>query len=174
MIEEKGIETAIKALSSLPKDTMLEIVGPIEPTYRQRLEALAATLGVASQLSFSLASRQKMRQRYQQADVTLFTSMMEHEAFGLVPLEAMASGCPVIATGVGGSSEYCLDGVNCMRVPPGDSAALAHAVRQLAQSRALLRHLVGSGLRTASAYTLERQAADIERLLLAASGFLRT
>jgi hypothetical protein len=34
-----------------------------------------------------------------------------------VPLEAMASGCPVIATCMGGSSEYCLDGVNCVRVP---------------------------------------------------------
>jgi D-inositol-3-phosphate glycosyltransferase len=173
VIEEKGIETAINAVSYLPTDTTLDIVGPIEQAYRQRLEALAATLGVASQLSFSLASRQQMRQHYQQADVTLFTSMMEHEAFGLVPLEAMASGCPVIATGVGGSSEYCLDVVNCMRVPPGDSAALAHAVRQLAQSRDLLRRLVEGERRTASACTLDRQAAGIERSLLAASGFSR-
>jgi glycosyltransferase involved in cell wall biosynthesis len=173
VIKEKGIETAISALSSLPPGTMLDIVGPIEPAYRQRLEALAATLGVASQLSFSQASRQQMRQHYQQADVTLFTSMMEHEAFGLVPLEAMASGCPVIATGVGGSSEYCLDGVNCLRVPPGDSAALARAVWQLAQSRALCRRLMEGGLRTASACTLDRQAAGIQRSLLAASGFPR-
>ena len=134
VIEEKGVETAIHALSLLPPNTTLAIVGMVDPAYRSRLEALAATLGVASQLSFSLVSRQQIRQRYQQADVTLFTSMIEHEAFGLVPLEAMASGCPVIATGVGGSSEYCLDGVNCVRVPPGDPAALAHAVRQLAQS----------------------------------------
>ncbi len=169
VIEEKGIETAINALSSLPTDTMLDIVGPIEQAYCQRLEALAGTLGIASRLSFSLASRQQMRQRYQQADVTLFTSMMEHEAFGLVPLEAMASGCPVIATGVGGSSEYCLDGVNCIRVPPGDPAALARAVRQLAQSRDLLQRLVEGGLRTASAFTLDCQAAGIERSLLAAS-----
>ncbi len=173
-IEEKGIESAISALSYLPPETMLEIVGPIDPAYRQHLEALAATLGVASRLSFSLASRQQMRQCYQQADVTLFTSMIEHEAFGLVPLEAMASGCPVIATGVGGSSEYCLDGVNCIRVPPGDPTALAHAVRQLAQSRDLRQRLVEGGLYTASALTLDRQAASIERSLLAASGFLPT
>ena len=169
VIKEKGIEMAISALSSLPPGTTLDIVGPVEPAYRQHLEALAATLGVASQLSFSLASRQQMRQRYQQADVTLFMSMMEHEAFGLVPLEAMASGCPVIATGVGGSSEYCLDGVNCMRVPPGDSPALARAVRQLAQSQNLRRRLVDGGLRTASAFTLDRQAAGIEHWLLASS-----
>ena len=173
VIEEKGIETAINALSYLPKDTMLDIVGPIEQAYLQRLEALIATLGVASQLSFSRASRQQIHQHYQRVDVTLFTSMIEHEAFGLVPLEAMASGCPVVATGVGGSSEYCLDGVNCVRVPPGDPAALAHAVQQLAQSRDLRRRLVKGGLHTASAFTLNRQAAGIERTLLAASGFPR-
>jgi len=152
---------------------MLEIVGLVDPAYRQHLEALAATLGVASRLSFSLALRQQVRSRYQQADVTLFTSMIEHEAFGLVPLEAMASCCPVIATGVGGSSEYCLDGVNCVRVPPGDPAALALAVQHLAQSRDLHRRLVEGGLQTARAFTLDRQATGIERLLLAASSSFR-
>src|SRR5260221_14340339 len=107
----------------------------VDPVYRQHLEVLAATLGVASSLSFSLALRQQVRSRYLQADVTLFTSMIEHEAFGLVPLEAMASGCPVIATVVGGSSEYCLDGVNCFRVPPDDPVALALAMQHLSQSR---------------------------------------
>ncbi len=169
VIEDKGIETAIKALSHLPTDTTLDIVGPIEPAYRQRLEALATTLGLVSRCSFSLASRRQMRQRYQQADVTLFTSMIEHEAFGLVPLEAMASGCPVVATGVGGSSEYCLDGVNCIHFPPGDPTALARAVQQLAQSWDLRRRLVEGGLHTASACTLDRQAAGVERWLLAAS-----
>jgi len=173
VIEEKGVETAIHALSLLPPNTTLAIVGMVDPAYRSRLEALAATLGVASQLSFSLVFRQQIRQRYQQADVTLFTSMIEHEAFGLVPLEAMASGCPVIATGVGGSSEYCLDGVNCVRVPPGDPAALACAVQHLAQSQVLRLHLVEGGLGTASACTLDRQATGIERSLLAASGFPR-
>jgi glycogen synthase len=169
VIEEKGIETAIHALSLLPPNATLQIVGMVNPAYRQHLQALAATLGVASRLAFSLASRQQIRHHYQRADVTLFTSMIEHEAFGLVPLEAMASGCPVIATGVGGSSEYCLDGVNCVRVPTGDRAALARAVQQLAQSGDLRRRLVEGGLRTAEAFTLDRQAASIERCLLAAS-----
>ncbi len=173
VVEEKGIETAIHALSPLPTETMLEIVGVVDPAYRKHLEALAGTLGVASRLSFSLALRQQVRSRYQQADVTLFTSMIEHEAFGLVPLEAMASCCPVIATGVGGSSEYCLAGVNCVRVPPGDPAALALAVQHLAQSRDLRRRLVEGGLQTARAFTLDRQATGIERLLLAASSSFR-
>src|SRR5215469_8919753 len=169
VIEAKGVETAIHALSLLAPHATLEIVGMVDPPYQRHLEALAATLGVASRLTFSLASRQQVRQHYQQADAALFTSMMEHEAFGLVPLEAMASGCPVIATGVGGSSEYCLDGVNCLRVPPGDPAGLARAVQHLAQSQDLRQRLVEGGLRTASAFTLERQAVGIEHSLLAAS-----
>src|SRR2546425_84598 len=50
VIEEKGIETAINAISYLPPDTTLNIVGPIEQAYRQRLEALAGKLG--SHLNF--------------------------------------------------------------------------------------------------------------------------
>lgn len=169
MIEEKGVETAIGALSHLPTSMTLEIVGPLAPAYRQRLEALATTLGVASRLSFARASRQGVRQSYQQADVTLFTSMIEGEAFGPVPLEAMASGCPVAATGVGGSGEYCLDGVNCLHVPPGDPAALARAVKLLARRPDLRQRLVEGGLQTARTFTLERQAARIEHWLVAAS-----
>ncbi len=128
VIEEKGVETAIKALGLLPAEAVLEIVGPTEPTYRRSLQRVAAALGAADRLTFSLASRQDIRAHYQQADVTLFTSMIEHEAFGLVPLEAMASGCPVIATCIGGSGEYCLDGVNCLRCTAGDADSLALAI----------------------------------------------
>jgi glycosyltransferase involved in cell wall biosynthesis len=174
VIVEKGIEAAIHTLSLLSHYATLEIVGMVDPLYQHRLEALAATLGVASRLSFSRASRQQVSRHYQQANVALFTSMMEHEAFGLVPLEAMASGCPVIATCVGGSSEYCLDGINCLRVPPGDPAALARAVQGLAQSQDLRRRLVEGGLRTAMAFTLDRQAAGIERTLQAASSSSHT
>ena len=64
MIEEKGIETAIHALSLLPLNATLEIVGMVDPPYQHHLEAL----GVASRLSFSLASRRQVRQHYQQGD----------------------------------------------------------------------------------------------------------
>jgi glycosyltransferase involved in cell wall biosynthesis len=170
LIEGKGIVTAINALSSLPLQAVLEVVGPFEePAYRQYLEQLAAAKGLASRITFSVATHQELRERYQRADVTLFTSMIEHEAFGLVPLEAMASGCPVISTCIGGSGEYCSDGVNCLCVPPGDADALAQAIRQLAASYELRRRLVEGGLRTASELTLEGQAERIERWLLSAA-----
>jgi len=64
VIEEKGIETAIHALSLLPLNATLEIVGMVDPLYQHHLEAL----GVASRLSFSQASRRQVRQHYQQGD----------------------------------------------------------------------------------------------------------
>jgi glycosyltransferase involved in cell wall biosynthesis len=142
VIEEKGIVTAINALRALSKGAMLQIVGPVDQAYRRHLEEVATAIGAADRLSFSLASRQEVRSRYQQADVTLFTSMIEHEAFGLVPLEAMASGCPVISTCVGGSEEYCIDGSNCLRISPGDADALARAVQHLAATPDLRRQLI--------------------------------
>ncbi len=106
-----------------------------------------------------------MRFHYQEADVTLFTSMMEGEAFGLVPLEAMASGCPVVA---GGSREYCRDGFNCLLVPPGSPSALAGAITHLAQRPEVRRRLAEGGRDTARQLTLDRQASSIESRLLAA------
>jgi len=83
--EEKGTQTAIKALRLLPEEAVLEIVGLVEPAYQRFLQEMASASGGAERLTFSLDSRQEMRPHYQRADVTLFTSMIEHEAFGLVP-----------------------------------------------------------------------------------------
>jgi len=165
VIEEKGIMTAVIALRLLPVEATLQIVGPVDPSYRHSLERVAEVAGAADRLSFALAARQEVRAYYQQADVTLFTSMIEQEAFGLVPLEAMASGCPVISTCVGGSAEYCRDGVNCVCTPPGDAGALAFAIRQIAAHPALRQRLISGGLQTASRLTLDRQAERIEHCL---------
>jgi glycosyltransferase involved in cell wall biosynthesis len=169
VIEEKGIMTAIDALRALPEETVLQIAGPVDPAYRHCLVEAATAIGAADRLSFSLVPRQEVRSYYQQADVTLFTSMIEHEAFGLVPLEAMASGCPVISTCVGGSAEYCVDGINCLRIFPGDPDALAHAIQKLGENPDLRWQLIEGGLQTASEMTLDRQAERIEQLLLAAT-----
>jgi glycosyltransferase involved in cell wall biosynthesis len=97
--------TTVNALSSLPEEAVLQIVGPVDPAYRHSIQEAAEAAGTADRLSFALAARQKVRAYFQQANVTLFTGMIEQEAFGLVPLEAMASGCPVISTCFGRSGE---------------------------------------------------------------------
>ena len=89
---------------------------------------------------------------YADADAVLFPVEWT-EPWGLVPLEAMAVGRPVIATGTGGSGEYLEDGVNCLLFPPGDADALAARIRELAGDEELRRRLVDGGRATAARFT---------------------
>ena len=89
---------------------------------------------------------------YAAADAILFPVEWP-EPWGLVPLEAMSVGRPVIATGTGGSAEYLTDGVNCLLFPPGDAEALADRVRELAADPDLRARLREGGFATAARFT---------------------
>jgi glycosyltransferase involved in cell wall biosynthesis len=89
---------------------------------------------------------------YAAADAVLFPSEWP-EPWGLVPLEAMSVGRPVVATGTGGSAEYLEDGVNCLLFPAGDATALAARVRELAASPELQARLREGGFATAARFT---------------------
>ncbi len=92
---------------------------------------------------------------YADADAILFP-VEWNEPWGLVPLEAMAVGRPVVATGTGGSAEFLRDGVNALLVAPGDADALRGAVDRLARDPALRARLRAGGLATAREHTLGR------------------
>jgi glycosyltransferase involved in cell wall biosynthesis len=87
------------------------------------------------------------------------------EPWGLVPLEAMARGRPVVATGRGGSAEYLRDGENCVLFEADDPAALAAAVRRLASDSQLRIRLREDGLATAPSYTEPLFNEAVERAL---------
>lgn len=89
---------------------------------------------------------------YAAADVVVFPVEWP-EPWGLVPLEAMSVGRPVVATGTGGSGEYLADGENCLLFPPGDAAALAGRVRELAASPELRARLREGGFATAARFS---------------------
>ena len=151
----KGIETAIRSLVHLDEGTTLEVQGTGDPAERDRMAALAGELGVAHRVHFGAVDRTELVERYRAADALVFPSEWE-EPFGLVPLEAMACGTPVVATGVGGSGEFLLDPGNCVRFQAGDPLDLAAAVRRLAQDPDLRSQLVERGLRTAAAFDVDR------------------
>jgi glycosyltransferase involved in cell wall biosynthesis len=104
-------------------------------------------------VSFSRAPRSEIPAVYTEADAVLFPVQWE-EPWGLVPLEAMAIGRPVVATGTGGSAEYLEDEANCLLFRPRDSPrALAAAVTRLSADPALRSKLREQGLRTAARFT---------------------
>jgi glycosyltransferase involved in cell wall biosynthesis len=74
----------------------------------------------------------------------------------------MACGTPVVATGVGGSGEFLIDNVNCVRFAPGDPADLARAVTRLAGDAALRERVAQAGLVTAEQFDVERLTDTFE------------
>ncbi|MFN2539108.1 MAG: glycosyltransferase family 4 protein [Mycobacteriales bacterium] len=158
----KGFGTAIESLAVLP-DARLRIVGVADPSHLTELLRLAEGLGVTDRLTLGPVPRSELRDVYRWADVLLFPSVWE-EPFGLVPLEAMTQGTPVVATRRGGSAEYLTDGANCLEVPAADAQALATAVRRLAAEPELRAALAGGGRRTAAVHTVDRLAERLEAL----------
>lgn len=93
------------------------------------------------------------------------------EPFGLVLLEAMAAGRPVVAFRSGGAPEVVADGETGLLVPAGDVEALAAAIRRLAEDSELRERLGAAGqARMLGRFTLERQAARLAEEFRAAAG----
>ena len=158
----KGIETIVRALAHLDAGTTLEVRGTGDVGERDRIAALAAALGVAGRVDLAPAlPAAELAARYRAADAVVFPSEWE-EPFGLVPIEAMACGTPVIATGVGGSGEFLVNGSNCLRFRAGDPRSLAEAVRRLAADQALRADLVSGGLRTADWFDVDHLADHVD------------
>jgi glycosyltransferase involved in cell wall biosynthesis len=165
----KGIDTVVKALGRLPMGATLEIVGRGDQRERERLERVIRDAGVVGRVTFGHLERPELLSRYRQADVVVFPSTWE-EPFGLVPIEAMASATPVVATGVGGSDEFLWHERNCLRFPAGDDGSLAAAIERLADDEHLRARLVAGGLHTARQLTFDLSADALERWHVWAAG----
>jgi glycosyltransferase involved in cell wall biosynthesis len=95
---------------------------------RARIEALAAEMRLTDTLRF-LGSRTDVGVLLRAVDLVVHPS--QQEGFSNAILEAMAAGCPVVATAVGGNAEAVTDGTTGLLVPSGDAAALAAAIERL-------------------------------------------
>ena len=166
----KGVRDCIVALAALA-DTpaTLTFAGAGDPREHDYLRRAAAGLGVEARVTFLGArTRRQLAADYAAADAVLFPVIRE-EPWGLVGLEALATGRPLVATGRGGSGEYLRDAENCVIVAPGQPREIADAVRRLAGDARLRARLREAGLRTAEQFTEERFHDSAEHLLLEAA-----
>ena len=129
--DEKRIEHIRPALEGLPK-TRLVLVG--DGPARARLERVFAGLPVHF---MGYLRGRRLSQAYASADIFVFPSRLE--TFGLVVIEAMASGLPVAAARVGGVGDMVREGVNGYSYESGDVASLLESLRLIASNRENMR-----------------------------------
>ncbi|MEX2224197.1 MAG: glycosyltransferase [Candidatus Rokuibacteriota bacterium] len=130
----KGLDTLLEAMAAVPEPACLLVVGgeqdEPEDGHGAALRARVAALGLDKRVRFLRAQPQRrLRLFYAAADATVMPSY--YESFGMVALEAMACGSPVVASRVGGLTTTIQDGVTGRLVPEGDAAALAAALTPL-------------------------------------------
>ncbi len=181
LVPRKGVDLAIRALALLRDagrtDVELLIVGgssdcaglESDPEAR-RLLALARSLGVQDQVVLrGQVPREDMPAVLRSADAVVCAPW--YEPFGIVPLEAMACGVPVVASAVGGLIDTVVHGKTGLHVPPRDPGALAAALAELLGNPAYARRLGAAGKQRAQArYSWDRVALETEKAYQLALG----
>lgn len=126
-----------------------------------RLDRLAAELGVEDRL-VRLGFREDVETVLGAADALVVPSTRP-EPLGLVALEGAVAGLPVVASGHGGVTEIVRDGTTGCLVAPGDAAALARALRSLADDRAMSEAMGRAGSREVTArFGLDRMLDELQ------------
>jgi glycosyltransferase involved in cell wall biosynthesis len=135
LVARKGVDDVIRALPDVPDAELVVAGGPrAEALVRDpeacRLRAIARDCGVGDRVQLrGTVPRTEVPALLRSADVVACAPW--YEPFGIVPLEAMACGVPVVATAVGGMLDTVVPEVSGLHVPPRDPAALATALQRL-------------------------------------------
>lgn len=158
LVYYKGLPYLIEAMRDLDADLLIIGQGPWET----RLRAQAQSLGSAARIEFLRVARGQSLAPYLHAcDLLALPSTERTEAYGLVQLEAMACGKPVVATELGtGTSFVCQHGVTGLVVPPRDPAALRQAIGSLLADPARAQRMGREGRKRVEEHFTIRQMAD--------------
>ena len=129
LVYYKGLEYAIRAMVDVPGTLLIVGGGPLRP----QLEALVSQIGLNQRVVFlGEIPDEQLRACYHASDVFVLASASRSEAFGIVQIEAMAAGRPVVNTQLDSGVPFVsLHGLTGLTVPPGDPGALSKAINQL-------------------------------------------
>ncbi|MDO8962997.1 MAG: glycosyltransferase [Coriobacteriia bacterium] len=159
LIYYKGVDVLVRAMADFDADVVLVGNGPLEGELRE----LAVSLGVADRLTFvPPVTDDELAAYMRAADVFCLPSVARSEAFGIVQLEAHASGTPVVCTDLPTGVPWVnRDGETGLVVPVGDAAALASALRRLLSDDALrVRMGERARERVLAEFTVERMVEN--------------
>ena len=159
--KRKGLKYLLLAYSKLKwdfPDLRLIVVGPGEPDaecYRIMSERNLQDVIFTGRVS------DEMRARYFKSAQIYCSPAVDKESFGIVLLEAMAAGAPVVATDIVGYASVVEHGHDGLLVPPKDEEALAQTIRVLLLDPSLRKRLSEQGIRTADSFRWERVAGSV-------------
>ena len=163
--EHDALANLLRAMSKVPGADLVVAGGPAPAGLRddlgfRRLSKLADSLGVSDQVTFTgQVGRADLAPLLRSAD--LFVSVSEYDPTGVLAVQAMACGTPVIASAVGGQTDAVVDGTTGILVPPGRPALLAQRIRQLLAHPMLLEAFsVAAADRARSRYSWDRIAHE--------------
>jgi phosphatidylinositol alpha-1,6-mannosyltransferase len=134
-----------------------------------RLKARARDLGVSDFVRFAgRLDRESLKREFEAADAFVLPSLWEGQ--GIVFLEAMASGLPIVATRIPGVEGTLEHGANALLVPPRDGAALAGAMLELAGSETLQSRLASEGAARVKRYDWNQLVEEVVSLYASVLG----
>jgi glycosyltransferase involved in cell wall biosynthesis len=158
MVPFKGFEVLVRAMQYVRGQLILLGDGPL----RVRLEDVARSCGVADRVFFpGKIDNSEIGSYLSAADVLAMPSLTRAESFGIVQLEAMAAGVPVVNTNIeSGTTEVSPNGLTGLTVPPGEVAPLADALNTLLADGELRRRMGRAAQeRVRQEYTIEQMGA---------------
>jgi len=172
----KGLDTLINAMAILKRDDphgldnlYLSVIGGSPDNEAkddiefQRIKALRESLGLQELITF-LGARDQPSLPYYYAAAEAVIMPSHYESFGMVALEAMACGAPVIASEVGGLAYLIQDGVTGFHVPDQDPVELAGKIKLILDHEELRQEMSAAAVLSAQRYAWPRIAAQIVRV----------
>lgn len=156
----KGINYLLLAMKKILfkyPDTKLEIIG--EGSALKDLQILSNKLNISNSVKF-FGKLANPIPNYKRMSIFILPSLLE--GFGIVLLEAMAAGVPVIATNVNGIKEVVVDGESGILVSPKDPDAIANAVFKIIEQPQLSNKLIEKGLLRAKLFNIQVHLKKLE------------
>jgi glycosyltransferase involved in cell wall biosynthesis len=168
LVRRKDYPTLVRSIKLLDRDDVeLLMIG--DGPEQDNLHQLAAELGIANRVRFlGFVSNEVKYQILSVSDLFVLASL--HEGFGVVYLEAMFCGLPVIAANRGGQLDILQDSVTGALVTPGDERQISDAMRDLLDDSNRRAQIGQNNAKRAANYEISRIAQRYERILEKAAG----
>lgn len=165
LIPRKGYEQLLKVWVHF-SDAHLAIVG--EGPLLEKLQRLCTQLQLTNRVHVLGYVNEHTKMSLLQT-ASLYVSAASHEGFGIVFLEAMQAGLPIVATNNGGQTDFLRDGENALLIPPDNEQALREALQQMLKDTGLRQQMAETNRQAVQKFYIDKTCQVFEQVLLTAA-----